>query len=40
MFIVKKKLEKDNDQFSWLCLGLGDGGTTNTSLHHFFSKNE
>jgi hypothetical protein len=40
MFIVQKNLEKDNDQFSWLCLGLGSGGTTNTSLQHFFSKNE
>jgi hypothetical protein len=40
MFIVQKKLEKDNDQFSWLCLGLGGGGTTDTSLQFFFSKNE
>lgn len=23
MFIVQKKLGKDNDHFSWLCLGLG-----------------
>jgi len=40
MFIVQKKIGKDNDHFSWLCLGLGSGGTTNTSLQHFFSKNE
>jgi hypothetical protein len=38
MFIVQKKLGKDNDHFPWLCLGLGGGGITNTSLQHSFQK--
>jgi len=40
MFTFQKKLEDNNDFFSWLCLSLGGGGvgTTNTFLHFSFQR--